>query len=480
MVDGKKKSKNSGQDMDDVPVPNRGKKVMPSEIVDIYDIPNKWSRIRYHGPIFSYGLHWVKTKTKAGKETKFPVPCLAFDAATGRVDPTHKCPWCAHPDKEQIQFGVEHWTNAIIRKYQDAKPSKLPKPTKEELKTGLKEKESETWTPNRAVRLTGGALKQLKDLKALNTHEVKGETMAYAVSHPKYGIDVNCKVDPNAAQGSKFAVQQGSHTPLDAEEKEYFKWDLSALHVADDLETAKSEYKSWLSRNGGKAKGKDDDDDDDEDDTPKKKKKVVDDDEDEDEKPAKKGKKAVIDNEDDEDDDDDDDDDEDEEDEKPAKKGKSKKPVDDDEDEEDEKPAKKGKSKKPVDDDEDEEDEKPAKKGKKVVEDDDDDEDDEPPKKSKAKTKKKPVDDEDDDDDDDDEDNDDDEDEEDEKPAKKGKSAAKKVAKKGGKKAVVEDDDEDEDDDDDEDEDEPPPKKGKSKAPVKKGKKKPVDEDDDD
>lgn len=435
------KRKSSGRDMDEVQVSSRGNKVRATDLVDVYNVPEKWARMRYHGPIHSYGIHWVKTKTKDGKPTKFPTPCLAFDAETGKRDSTLHCPWCEHGDEDQVQFGVEYWSNAIIRSLQKQKPEEVTKPTKEEVKTGFKDKDSETWTPNRAVKLTAGLLRALKELKPLNIHEgPEGDSIPFSVSHTKYGCDVMVKYNKDAAQASRYGVQKGDPKPLSKEERALLTYDISDLHPLPTLAEAKAEYKSWLERMNGKKK-KSSDDDDDEDEAPKKGKKVVDEDDDDDEdeapapkKPAKK-KPAVLD--DDEDDDP-----------PPKAKSKGKKVVDEDDDDDDE------------DLDEDDEDDDPppkskakpaAKTKKKVVDDDDeDDEDDEPPvKKGKKPVKKAVL--------DDDEDEDDDEDDD---PPPKAKAKAKPPAKK---KPAVMDDDEDEDEDDDED-DEPPPRKKKKKV----------------
>ena len=432
-----------GHDLDDVPDAMRSNRVKPSDIVDLYDIPRKWARVRPFGPWYLYAGHWVKTKSKEGKIVSFYTPCCSFDPDTGKRDASKHCAWCSHDDTDAVRFSVDYYTNIIVRGLQKSRPEELPKPTKAEVKSGFKDKDSETWTPVRALRLPGGPIRDVKELKQLNVHEnAEGDSIAYPVSHAKFGCDIMLKKDPDAAPAKKYAVNKGDPKPLTKEEKAYLPYDLSGLQAVVTEEEVEKEYQSWLNRNGGAKKKKKSEDDDDEDDTPPKKSKAksedFDDDDDEDTPPKKaKKKKPVVD-----DDDDDEEEDEDEDDdEPPVKKGK-RKPVDDDDDEDDEpappkkKPA--AKKKKPVveddeeDDDEEDDDEPPPKKAKKkpVVDDndDDDEDDDEPPPRKKSK---KVVEDDDDD----------------EPPVKKGK---KKPAPS----------------DDDEDEDEPPRKKAKKKAPV--------------
>lgn len=448
---------NRGRSMDDATVPSgRGQdRPRPGDLVDVYKTPEKWSRHRFFGPVFSYGGHWVKTKNKEGKMTQFYTPCSAFDPEEGKRDSTKKCAWCDHKgDKEEVRFAVDFWSNAIIRALQKARPAEIVPPTKAELKEGFKDKDSESWTPVRAVRTSGNTMKMLKDLKQLNVVEGEdGETVGYAISHPKYGCDVMLKQDEKAAPANRYQLQKGDQKPLTKEEKAYLIYDLSELQEAPPYEESLSEYKKWFERmhKGEKMGARDEDD---EDEAPRKKKRPAAEDDEDDEMPKSKSKKRVVDEDDEDDDlpppkkkgkkvddDEDDDFDDDEDDEPPAKKkAPAKKRVvdeDDEEDDEDDEPP--AKSKKKV----------PAKKSRDEDEDDEDDEDDEPPPRKKAPPakKKRPA---------DEDDEDEDDDEEDEPPKK---SAKKPVAKK---RPVVDEDDED---------DEPPARKKKRKV---------VDEDDDD
>lgn len=466
--------------------------------MQLFKFPEKkWVTLRLYGDVHSYATAWVKTKTKDGKSTKFPVDLPSYDPETQQFDSTKYDPWYAHAQHEKdsgverddqlIQVGRKFYMNALFRHLQKQQPSTKIKPTSTERETGFKDKDSDTWTPWQVVALSPTLIGKIKELKGLNTVTSKktGATKTYSVTDPKFGRDIRIFFDGSKAPADQYQViPADTRSALDEEELSFLRWDTSCL-AAEPLsdEETKREFESWAKRNGvklkkGKAVDADDIDEDEDDEPPKKGKKT----------PAKGKKKVVEEDEDDEDEDEDGGiDDEDEDDDEPPKKSKGKKkPVEDDEDEdedddglddededEDDEPPKKSKKqvkskKKPVDEDDEDEDE----------DDDleDEDEDDEPPKSKKkapAKGKKKPVDEAEDDEDDD---LDEDEDDEDEPPKKSKKPV------KGKKKPVEDDEDEDEDlDDEDEDEDEPPKKKKApaKKVAAKKSKKKPVEEDED-
>ena len=339
--------KNVGQSIDDVAIGGARDRVRPSDLVDIYKVPEKWTRLRLFGPVFAYGGHWVTFKNKEGKKSMFYTPCSAFDQSTGRLDATLSCAWCQHKGAEEgaVRFSVDYYTNCIVRSLQKQKPSEAVEPTEEEAQSGFKDKDSETWTPVRALRLSTGPLRLLKDLKSLNVHENKdGDSEGYPVSHLRYGCDVNIKQNESAAPAQRYQVQKGEHTPLTKLERQYLTYDLSELQQQPSPEETELEYEKWFERNHKKKV-----EDEDEDDLPPKKRKkpVVEDDEDEDDLPPKKRKKPIVEG--------------------------------DDDDDEDDLPPKK--RKKPVVEDDDDEDDLPPKKRKKPIVEDDDDEDDLPPKK---------------------------------------------------------------------------------------------------
>lgn len=491
------------RDMDEVPTGQGDKGKKPVDLVEVVELKNqKFTAIRPFGPIYSYGGHWINGKAKKdGAPIKFYTPCAAWDQEENKRKGTYGseyCAWCKHEQyqyenretldqKDKIsRFAQDHWQNVIQRSIQKkGPPGDAGDPTKKEVKSGFKDKDSDTWTPVRAMRYSQNLLQQVQELKQLNNQENEnGELQSFGVGHPKCGCDVQIMKDEAKPPAQYYSVQKGDPSPLKKSEKSYLIWDLSAMANYPTTEEMEADYRKTLIRmgkdpdeilGGGKSKKKgkkveedDEDIDEDDDDVPKSKKKTaskkVDDDEDddEDEAPKKKSKKPAF----------DDSDDEEDEDEAPKSKKKTSKKVDedDDEDEEDDPPPKKkapAKKKPADDDDDDEEDDPPPKKRKAPPPDDDDDEEDEAPKKKKPVKKSK--------------DEDDDEDEEDDPPPK-----SKKKAK------PVDDDDEDEDeapkakkkkappkdeDDEDEEDDDPPPKK---QVPAKKTAKKKSSDDDDD
>jgi hypothetical protein len=465
--------KHRGYDIDEAPVPSSSAaRVRPEDLVDTMEFSKNWKTIRAIGQVFAYGNHWVTTKKRDGSRGAFKVPCLAFDSETGETDSTIHCPWCKHREEHPgskdkpglVGYSTEYWFNAIDRKEQDNPPKRPPRPDPEEVKSGFKLKDSDTWTPVKAVRLSAQDLRKVRNLKDLNRIKTKsGEVKVFSVFDERQGRDVNISFNKDEkVPSNRFQVNIGDKAPLNEEEAAYLTWDISSLEEVMTPDEADKEYDRWASRMGVSG-GEDEDED-----RPKRKTKSEKDTEMK--KSANDRLRNAL-------DDDEDDDDEDE----PPRKSSAKKStakkvaeryigVDDEDDIPVKKSsAKKSSSKKVVDDEDDDEDDEeddiPVKKSstkkpssKKVIDDDDEDEDDEPPKSKKPlpSKSKKVV--------DDDDEDDDDEDDEDDVPVKKS-SVKKPTAKK-----VVDEDDEDDD------EDEPP----KSKKPVPSKSKKVVDDDEDD
>ncbi len=445
------------------------------DLVEVYKFPEKkWTTIRLTPGLFSRARYWIKTKKKDGSPSKFPIECPSYDPQAQERDSTVPDPWRDHADREasamseadrkdskarerlNIQYTQDWFMEGIVRSIQKQLPERMPKPTAAERKSGFKDKDSDSLTAKRVVRLGKSLLGKLQELKGLNTVETKsGAVKAFSVNDPKFGRDIRVYYDSSKAPADQYQVQLGDkRTPLTEEELAMLGWDLATacapVTAGMDEEAlkkyhkqVKNDFDQWAAKMGIKLKkarkdvDEDEDFDDDEDDEPKSKKKPVKkskdddfDDEDEDDfddeddepkskkKPVKKPVKKSRDEDEDEDEDDFDDEDEDEDDEPKSRKkptAKVKKPV-----------------KKSRDDDFDDEDDD--------FDDEDEDEDDEP--KSKKKPVKKSR------DEDEDEDDFDDEDEEDEAPKSKKKPTAK-VKKKPVKKSRDEDEDEDDDDFDD-------------------------------
>jgi hypothetical protein len=453
------------------------------DLVEVYSFtPKKWISLRLLSGLHSTAVYWVRTKTKSGKDTKFPTVCPSYDPETQERDSEKYDPWRdlqreeydnaqdSDMDKEKarsqarIQYSQNFWMQAIVRGLQKQQPGRLPKPTAEERKSGFKDKDSDSWTPVRAVRIGKSLAGKIQKLKSLNTVESKsGAVKAFAVNDQKYGRDVRVYFDPDAAPADQYQVQLGDkRSPLDEDEQAYLLQDLEtatekAMTVANEKEIRR-DFESWAHRNSvklktSKAKKSDDneqedyDSDDDFDDEPRSKKgsKVA---------PKKSKNSKSIDEDDSDSNEDFDDDDEDDEPRHNTSKSSKAKTIKSKNSDEDE-----------FDDLEDDEDEKPrrtiksklTKSSKKNVEEDFEDEDEEEPKKKQVKSSSKKSSKSEEDDDFDDFD-------EDEKPRRTIKSKSTKksddfddedepkkpVKKTATKKSNDEDDDFDEESDDDE------------------------------
>jgi len=435
-------SKYKSRDLDDVPVGRGSRNSSPSDRIDILQFKNKtWTRIRLFGPVFCTGQYWVASKKKDGGDTRFPVVCPSFDYDMQDRNPEAYDPWRTaaeqlneydpkNPKKNKvlIQYSRNAWMNAIVRAEQKNAPRRPSKPTKAERKSGFKDKDSDSFTPVRAVRLTTSLLEKIQNLKGVNTYEAKnGQTKSYSVADLKYGRDIQVYYDKDAAPANQYQVQLGEkRKPITEEESEYLVQNLELL--ADDVpsrEEIDRDFYSWLKRNKLEI------------DMPGKKKTSK-----KDEELLKKKKRKAVDDDDDFDDDDvgDDDDDFDDEDDEPKSKKKSKKP------------AKKSKSKKDEDDDDDFDDEDDD-----DFDDDDDDEDDDDDD----------FDDDDSDDDDDDSDDDSDDDDDDFDDEDDDDFDDDDEDDDSDDDDDDDDDSDDDDDDDDDEEDAPKSKKSKSKSSVK-------------
>ena len=462
----------------------RGDSARLEDLVDVLKLPNgKWVQVRIlPNDIIAMKTHWINILAgKTKREVKIPKLCVSFDPMTEETKKGVKCPYCT----VETQTSVAYLVNVIVRSLQEDAPRRI-KLTAEEKKSGFKDKDSESWTPVRVMRITSTLMSKILGLKDLNKRTIKGTKKAFDVSDAKYGIDINIRYDEKAKGGDKYqinlATNEEARKALSEEELAYLVYELSPeLMTQMGLETpalAKKQLDSMQIVGTQEFEGGEDGDDDDDDDLGSKKKKA----------PAKKvapAKKGKDFHEDDDDEDDDDDLDDDDEDDEPPKKGK-KAP-----------PAKKGPAKKRSSRDDDDEDDDEDDDDEDEEDDEDEDDEDEPPARSKKKAppskKRSSRDDDDDDEDDEDEDDDDeDEDDEDDEPPAKSKKKAPPAKKRSSRDddddEDDDEDDEDEDDDDDDEDDAPPPKKSsskkappaKKKAPPAKSKKRSSRDEDDD
>ena len=444
-----------GTDLDNVSVGSADRYRIEEhfQILNLREKSNKWIQIRLFGPVFSKAVFWVQSK-KGGKS--FCVPCRCYNPETQEIEADVYDPWYDEYQRENdinldrakrpVRLQKTFYMQAIVRSEQEKAPTKNSL-TSEERESGIKDVESDSWTPVYVVPIPTSLLKSIQDLKEDNIVKTKsGTRKSYNVAHEKYGRDIMIRYTDKAGTApgdmykAKLVIDEGK-TPLTEEEKEYLTWDMDALYEPKASEAeAKKEFSSWAKRYGLDLSEAEEDEDYEDEEVPSLKKKRND----------VKKKRQVEDDEDAfEDDTDDEDEDEDDE---PAPRKKSKKVVEDDDeddfeddDEDEEEPPRKKSKKSKVEDDEDEDD---------FEDDEDEEEDDEPPRKSKksASKKKKVVDEEDEDDFEDDDEDDEPsprkkskkvvEDEEDDEPPRKSKKTTKK-------KRSVEDDEDFENDEDD-------------------------------
>ena len=399
-----------GRGFDSIPDKSSRDNVRETDMFEVYQLNKKakdtWVTLRFlPGDLLPIKKHWIKImggKDK-DKELKIPRMCVSFNPDSREPLRGMKCPYCAleHGNDESgapAQVDFKWWTQAIVRDEQASAPRKQPKRTKNEQKTGKKEKTSDSWTPVYCIPLTNSQAGMIRTMGERNFAMVKDKKSGqkiktqFPITDAKYGLDIDIKYVPSNPPTNRYVMEKGERTPLTEEERDYLVWDfddwegiydaLGRLNEAD----AMADFKKMDVI--GSNSDSDDDDDYDEDDNmslgKKKKGKGKD--------SAKSGKKKRRDLDDDEDDDDDED-----EDDRPSKKKKptkSKRLLDDDEgddddddEDEDDRPKKKKKSS-----DKSSKSSKSAKSGKKkrsVLDDDDDDEDeDEKPKKKKKSSDK--------------------------------------------------------------------------------------------
>ena len=427
------------------------------DMVDMVELDKDYKELRVvPNSVVTAGVHYLPLFNKEGEpvmskwnkkeQAMKPVYCLAWDFDNARVDHNKDCPYC----NARLDMREETYVEVLDREAVESEPAKH-KPSKEEAKTGVKDKEnSGSWTPIRVWRLTSSVVNKLQKLESLNKHKVDGERQAFGIDDAEYGCDIFASYDDgkDIPPTDRYNVQKGDATAFTEEEEGYLVWDVASV-IAEKCtaseDSAKRDVERYLKfADGVESEADDEDDDDDGEYSPEKGdtvyvttdddeeytgvvKKVTskiltietkdgddvtiswadietcepaenDSDDDDDEPPVKAKKSAKSKRY----DDDDDDDDDDEPPVKSSKRGKKVEEEDDDddeedEDEEDERPVKsKGKSKPKYDfedeDEDDEEDEKPAKRAKKkVVEDDDDDEEDDEEDEKPAKRSKKPA-----------------------------------------------------------------------------------------
>ena len=252
-------TKRVGTDFDSVR-DTKESKLLPGDQVDIYKFPNKkWVTVRCIGMIFPYAEYWVSTKKKDGTRTSFSVACPSFDPATQERDSTIYDPWrdviqvlrSQHEDDKNyhcpVRFSTFYFGNAIIRGLQRQLPERMPRPTKEELASGFKDRDSESVTPVRAIRIPRSLANKIKKQSQLNVHTSSGGAeKAFPVGHPKFGCDIKIMYDKDAAPADQYTVALGEQVPLTEQELRYLKYDLSDLVEVESENEIRASFERWV------------------------------------------------------------------------------------------------------------------------------------------------------------------------------------------------------------------------------------------
>ena len=202
------------------------------EAVEMVALTKEFSTLRMVGPVMAYALWWMDIKTQAGKKVSIPKVPLAFDPASGELDPDVSDPYSK---LEDAKLQVSYLVNAIDRSVQDNEPKRKSEPTAEEDASGFKDKSSGTWTPVRVVRLPPMVAQQMQALATQNRYKVKTKTGAvqartFDLNHFKYGRDVYLSKDKDSKSPSgMYNLSLADKSPLTDEEADYLIWDLESL-----------------------------------------------------------------------------------------------------------------------------------------------------------------------------------------------------------------------------------------------------------
>lgn len=235
--------------------------VREDTIVDIYPYPSgKAVVLRLFGPVMSVGKYWVTTIKRDGKKGQFPIGCSSWDPMQGTRDPNKDDPWRDYEQKEydegiprnehKVRFSVEYFCNAIIRSIQERPPRDMAEPTEDEAKSHFKNKDSDSWTPVRVVRLPLSVLDKVQKYKSMNVVRSKktGRTATFDLTHEKFGCDITVMYDEKAAGAMKYTVNKDARTPLTEEEMNYLVWDLDKLYIEYDPNDMQQSFDSWYKR----------------------------------------------------------------------------------------------------------------------------------------------------------------------------------------------------------------------------------------
>ncbi len=254
-------NKRRGHDFSEVRTNNRDSRPSIRDQVDLLKFPpGKFVTVRIISPVFMYAGYWVMTKKKDGKTTRFYMPSPSYDPEAQTFDSTKYDPFLAVSNGERgvdrdarlIQIAKYGYCNAIILHEEQRRPERLPRPTEQELQTGFKEKDSDSWTPVKVLRLSATMLEQIQGIAQTNivTNRRTGEQKAMSIAHPQFGMTLRIKHSPDKPASSQYQILPGEKAPLTERQQKYLTWDLSDLERPADEETLRVEYERWAERMG--------------------------------------------------------------------------------------------------------------------------------------------------------------------------------------------------------------------------------------
>jgi hypothetical protein len=171
-----------------------------------------WYQFRIVGGVFTYAQHWLKFVTKQGKETSFPVDCLAWSNDLEAVDPAtaHTCPGC----QAGIKPAIKYMFNVIDRAAQGRGDAGYVK----------------------GFELPPTAMKKILDLRNLNM--VQGRP--FSVAHPDHGCDLyiqKCVIP--GKKGHDWQFQKGDRSVMSPEERAAEIFEFDTIYAPGDANNAR-------------------------------------------------------------------------------------------------------------------------------------------------------------------------------------------------------------------------------------------------
>ncbi len=264
-------SKRRGHDFSEVRT-NTGGDKSPSirEQVDQFKFPpDKFVTVRIISPVYMYAGYWVATKKKDGSPAKFYMPSPSYDPDSQSFDTTKFDPFFeiskgekgVERDARMVQIQKYGYCNAIIMHEEARRPERIPRPTEQELATGFKEKDSDSWTPVKVLRLSSTMMEQIQGIAQTNvvTNRNTGETKSMSIAHPKFGMTIRIKHSPKKPAASQYQILPGERMPLSERQLKYLTWDLSDLERPEPEDRIRESYDRWAEKMGLADAGEGDD-----------------------------------------------------------------------------------------------------------------------------------------------------------------------------------------------------------------------------